>query len=740
MSLNKLNSFMDAANIAESVKAEDDGENKLNKIGENVIDWFNQDFDSMKDWIEFAQLGVDLMKPERESKSTPWEGAANFHSPMMFEASLDFANRASLEVLRPKNLVKAEIIGLDKDGEKKKSADRVATFENYQINHQIKGWRKKHKKLLYSMPSYGTVFKKMVFDPLFGRPTSHLIQYPNFAVSQGAETLEEARSFTQVLSFSRNEVIARVEAGLWLDQDYYDDPAEGENASDTGSNEANDADTAADNDDRWFEQRSSIDLDGDGFAEPYIITVHESSGLVARIVARYDDKTIFVDYKDEILNLFDATEQLNADKGKNNEDIPDDLDFKQFKLVRIEPLQDVVKYGLIPSVDGTFLDLGYFHLLGALTMGVNTTTNLLLNTGHLITNPAGFLAKGFRKKMGPLRLKPGEWKSTNVDAAQLQSGMLTPPYREPSITLFQLNEKLELAGRQLAASTDLSGQLTAQTAPTTALALIHESLIAQSALMDGVVTGMTDEFQILFKIDQRTIKQKDYQTVLDDEEANFEKDFNSDLMDILPTANPEMSSKAQRIQTAEVFLSQLPVIVQAGGNPMAVIKNWADAINSEMSAEVFPESGGTMTPEEEQLIKSMQQTQEQQNALAAAQLEATQKQTELLDRELSRLEKETDAKVEKLSAEAQETRHNTRKSVLTLKEQVGQLKADIILTLEKAETEDTKNSINKYTAQIEGIQKKIDAIGAINDATSATTVNRGNTVPIRIQSPITGTV
>jgi len=740
MSLNKLVSFIDNPNIAESIQKEDDGDNKLSLIGQNVCEWYEQDWDSMTEWVEFSELGVDLMKPTKASKSTPWEGAANFHSPMMMQASLDFANRASLEVLRPKNLVKADIIGKDTENQKKEAAERVTTFMNYQVNHQIKDWRRKQKKLFYSLPSYGTVFKKCVFDPLFGRPTTHLIQYPNFAVSQGAESLEEARSFTQTLAFSRNQVTERVDAELWLDQEYYMDPAEGENASDTGSNEQTDSTEAEDNEERWFEQRSNIDLDGDGYAEPYVITVHEKSGLVARIVARYDEQSIFVEYKDKIMTLPEAVSLRADDLAEQKIEIPEEVDFSEFELVRIEAIQDVVKYGLIPSFDGTLLDLGYFHLLGALTMAINTTTNQLLNAGHLANLQGGFLAKGARKKMGPISMRPGQYISTNIEAAQLQNSIRPHLFKEPSQTLFQLNEKMEAEGRSLVASTDLDGQITAQTAPTTALAIIHESLLTLSALMDNVIQAMSDEFQILFHIDQRTLDPAEYQNVLDDEKANFETDFNSQLMDIIPTADPEMSSKAQRVQTAESFMSQLPTIIQAGGQGMPIIKAWANAINSELASQVFPDDPGQMTPEEEQLVKAQTEKQQQANELAKQQLDNAQRQAALLEREFTRLDKESEAKNDKTRAEAEKVRQDTRASAAKLGDEIEQLKADIILTLEKAETEDVKNDIGVFTTKLDAIKAKTDAIGALTNAANATNPDRRDGIPTLVKSSLTGTI
>ena len=132
--------------------------------------------------------------------------------------------------------------------------------------------------------------------------------------------------------------------------------------------------------------------------------------------------------------------------------------------------------------------------------------------------------------MGTLKLKIGQYQSTEISAKEMQTGILPNPSPEPSTTLFALNEKLEAQGRNFAAIVDASGQITANTAPTTALALIQESLISTSALMGRVIKGMSNEFQIIFKLNQTTFDPELYKTILDDPEANAIQDFNNQTL------------------------------------------------------------------------------------------------------------------------------------------------------------------------------------------------------------------
>lgn len=712
MPIKELLEFIGKENIAEDIDKD-----KLAILGMRVKRQFTEDWGSMQEWMEGVDQGAKLMKQEFHPKSTPWDGASNFKTPLLSAASIAFGDKASLEILRARNLVKADIIGRDKDGEKQEVADRVTEAMNYQVNHQMKGWRKDQKRMLYSLPNTGCFFKKTAFDPLLGRTVSHIIQYPDFAVNQATTCLETNRSFTQILDISKNEVLERQAEGVWLDVDLYPEDAEG----DEGSNEKAETTNSEANSDRFLEQQCFADLDDDGYEEPYIVTVHERSMTVVRVVPRYDERSFIVKTRQgRIMSIVDALRTRTADSIINGESSPDDLpeveSIDEFELVRINPTQQITKYGFIPAPDGTFLDLGYSHLLGAIAQSINSTTNQLTDAGTLRNVGGGFLAKGFRKKMGPMRLKIGEWKSTDISAKDLQTGMMPNPTPEPSQTLFALNQKLEEQGRSFAATVDASGQIAANTAPTTALAIIQESMISTSALMGRVIDGMSDEFQILFRINQSTFDPELYKVILDDEEANAVSDFNDETLDIVPTASPEMSSKMQRMQLAVVEMENIASVVQAGGNPMPIVKNFFERIGSNNLDEIFPEEP---TDQQAAEMKRFTEAQEQQNALAEQQLQLSQLQTEILSREQERLDADTQRKID---------------------ETIGQLtrwQAQNILDMEKAESEDVKNGINKYTAELDGQIKILTAIGADNvrrdDIRNQVTASQAADIPGGVQ-------
>lgn len=699
MSISQLTGYIGQPNIAEDLDDE-----VLVALGKRVRRQFDEDLESMKDWVEQVDNGVKLMQQEWKPKSTPWEGASNYKDPLLTEASVKFGDKATLELLRTKDLVSADVIGPDPQMQKKAICERIKEAMNYQINYDIEGWRDDQERLFYCLPNYGTVFKKIVYDEIEEVCESSVISYPNFVVNQATKSMEKCRSFSHILDFGKNEVFERVQSGRWLDIDLYPESSNGktQGEGDSGTNEANSVTDAIDNDDAFIEQQCYYDLDEDGYEEPYIVTIHSKTDKVVRVVARFDEQSIIVKYQNKVMPLSEA-KQLERDMRSQMFGgaqamaligLPEDAAAAKdddFELRKIVPFQNVVKYGFIPAPDGTFLDYGYAHLLGAITQALNSSTNQLTDAGTLSNVGGGLLSKEFRKTKGVQRMRPGEWKATDVPADKLKNGIVPVPMKEPSQTLYQLNQDMLNRGMGFLATVDVSGKIQANTPPTTALAIIQEAVIPTTALFMRILRAESREFKVLYRINQRTFPADKYQQILDDPQADPVQDFNYQYMDVCPTANAEMTSKMQRIQTAQIEMEHWPTVMQAGGNPLPIIKNFYEAIGSQLVDQIFPEEGSMSSQEKEQLDQMKKQV-ELQNQIAMMQLQ-------ILEREQTRLDKETDAELRKVAAEIEEIRVGIVETLAKARK-----------AAEEAESEAVKNQISVYTTEIDGIISQYTAV------------------------------
>ncbi len=650
-----------------------DGEKILMKLGTQVVEDFERDDDSMLDWKEMVRNGLKLAAQDTRGKSEPWDNATNFKSPAIMEASITFGDRALTELLRGRNILKADVIGADPQQEKKQSAENVVEFMNWQLTYEMKDWRPTQQKLFYELPPVGALFKKVFFDSIDRINKSELIHYPDFVINQSASSLEEA-TFTHPMDFSQDEVLERQKAGLWLDVNIYPEDADG----DEGSNAEQEEIHAIDNPEQFLEQNCWFDLDEDDYREPYTVTVHKNSRQVVRIVPRYGVNDIFVKDKTDVIRSLEQEDLENQNS---------------IKLVRIKPKPNLVYYEFIPSFDGTFLGLGYYHLLSSLTKANNNLTNMLTDAGVLANLQGGFLAKGFRKRMGELRMKPGSWQSTDISAQDLQNGIFPFPFKEPSTVLFQLNEKLEERANKLTANTDLKGLLAPNAPAATTLALIQETMLPTSAILQRVIGAESKEFMLLFLLDAEFTDPVVYREILDNPEADFRQDFNIDRMDVLPTANPEMSSRMQRLQRAQVLMdpNQLQIITMSGGDIRPILNNWFDAIGAEeMINEVYP-SKEEMTEEQQARIEAQQQQAQQQAQLLDIQVEHAERRIELDELDKQSMAAERASKI--------------RLNLMNMQK----IESETILNLEKAESEQVKNQIDTYTAQLTGIRDAIKA-------------------------------
>lgn len=743
-SLMDLIGFTDETNIAELL---DDHE--LTAIASQVKTDFEADEDSMEDWSKMTEKGLELGKPATDSQDEPWEQAANFKSPSLQTEAYRFGERASSELLRPKDLVKAEIIGptmaeapqeaaqaemqgaalqgmpapegqppglegpsvtneaapaaaeapaQTEDG-KEARGDRISSYMSYQLNHEIPEWRDQQRSLFYRLPNMGTVWKKTYYDPLREHVVSDLIQYPSFAIDQSTTSLEELSCFTHILEMRSNDVESMQRMGLWLDI----------NLSFINENDDDDKSESHDSVNNFLEQQTFYDLDGDGYEEPYIITVHQASNKVVSIVPRFKLSDIMVtdgketvmldelygEMSDELgpIDKPDGTVKmgLQVEAGLDGAGAPiyESVSADKYEIVKIRPERNLTAYRFMPSPDGSFLGVGYYQLLSGLVEGINKSTNELINAGTLNNQQSGYLAKGMRAKLGDDRFKPGELKSTNIPAQDLMNGILYHQFKEPSTVLLQLMQDMRGYIKEVVSSADLSEILSTNTAASTVLMMIEESQSSTTSLMSEQARSMGKEYQIIFALNAIYTDPEHYQEVLDNPAADYEADFSSGGYDILPTANPEMASKSQRIQQGQILNENFERLVQAGGDPHAIEYRFLESLGIDDIDELMPPPSQEFMAVQTQAKQAQAQASEAQAKLMAAQATA-------------------------LEANAQSMLTNAQIKEAKLPEEIEKLKSETIKNLEQAESEQAGNQIDLYTSQlkqIEGIQALMNTLG-----------------------------
>jgi len=280
-----LEDIQDADNLADLLKDEE-----LKDIGRRVRESYETDEQSRRKWKIRNEDATELALQITKAKTTPWPNAANVKFPLLTIAALQFASRAYPALVKAPDLVKFRVQGRDQDGQKAARAGRISAHMSYQLLEQDEAWEEDQDKAFLALPILGCLFKKSYYDPVLGHNVSKLVLPKDLAVHYYAKSIEEAARKTEIFELYTNEVRERELRGIFKEQDYGPPETPTEKPEDSRQGltaPLDDKDTPR----TFLEQHLFLDLDGDGYKEPYVVTIEKATEKVARIVARIGEIT-----------------------------------------------------------------------------------------------------------------------------------------------------------------------------------------------------------------------------------------------------------------------------------------------------------------------------------------------------------------------------------------------------------------------------------------------------------------
>lgn len=566
------------------------------KIASECKSAFDDDLRSRGEWESNIDDWIALAKQTKQDKTYPWPGASNVKYPLVATAAMQFAAR-SYPSLVPSNgkVVNSVVIGKDTTGEKYEKAQRVSTYMSYQIMHEMRGWEEDMDKMLMMLPIVGTMFKKTWYDKVEDKIKSKLILPKYLVVNYWTTNLDESERISEVIHMSPRLLKERQNMGVYAEEDLGDPVAENHLMPD-------DADTNSKSIPYTIiEQHTFLDLDDDGYAEPYIVTFDYSSGKLLRISRRYllDDVVL-----------------------KDDEET----------IARIKPIQMYTKFGFIPNPDGSFYDIGFGVLLGPINESVNTLINQLVDSGHLHNLQSGFIGKALRVKMGDQSLRPGEWRPVNATADDLRKQIVPLPTKEPSSVLFQLMGTLITSGKELASVAEIfTGKMPGQNTPaTTTMATVEQGMKVFTAVYKRIFRALSQEFEKIFDLNKLYTDPNKYITVLDMEIGP--DDFDKAACDVSPGADPNAASQQEKLMKAQGLMEMLQI---AGPmlNPIKVISRVMEAQEQPNWQELFSDevqqSGQVPPPPPDPKMMAIQAKMQADQQKAAMDIQAKQAKMEL---------------------------------------------------------------------------------------------------------------
>ena len=501
------------ANLAEYI---DDRE--LSTIASDLLDDFETDQSSRKEWVDTYVDGLKLLGMKYEDRTEPWPGACGVFYPLLSEAAVRFQAESIMETFPASGPVKTQIVGkLSKD--KEDAAERVKDDMNWRLTEQMPEYRPEHEKMLWSLSLAGSAFKKVYYDPALGRQVSMFVPAEDIVVPYGASDLRSSPRIAQIMRKTKNEVKKLQHAGFYRDVDLGEPSGV---LDDIEKRKAEEQGMSATMDDRYRIIEMCVDLDLAGFEDsdkngptgialPYIVTIDKGTSQILAIRRNW--------YADDPL-----------------------------KLKRMH----YTHYIYIPGFG--FYGFGLIHLVGGFAKSGTSLIRQLVDAGTLSNLPGGLKSRGLRVKGDDTPIAPGEFRDVDVPSGSIRDNILPLPYKEPSQVLYQLLQTIVEEGRRFAATADMQiSDLSANTPVGTTLAVLERTLKVMSAVQARLHYSMRQEFKLLAAI-IRDYLPTEYNYDVDSPIGRAVKQSDYDNVDVIPVSDPNATTLAQRVTQYQAVL------------------------------------------------------------------------------------------------------------------------------------------------------------------------------------------
>jgi chaperonin GroES len=561
------------------------------KIGQDCKRGVEIDEASREQWIERHDKALALAMQRTDEKSYPFEGASNIIYPLITTGANQFAARALPAIIPGANIVKCkingddsgvyEVMGVDPQtgqpqanmitppGAKAGKAARVGEHMSYQLLEEMEEWEPDTDRLLHYLAIAGTAFRKLWYDNQKGRPRSRFIPATNLIVSMDAESLDSAGRVSERFHLHPHQVIEKVRRGEW----FYDGD-ELENDLKSSSDMENDQAPLA-----FIEQYVRLDLDDDGYPEPYIVFFREDDGKVFQITPHF-------------------TEQ--------------DIEQNEYgEIAAIPCYPPYTQYDFLPNPENGLYGIGLGWLLGPLNEQINTTLNQINDAAHLQNTPMGFIASGLRVRGGDMRFKPGEFKQVDATGGNIRENLYQLQFPGPSPVLFSLLGMIIDSGNDIASVKDaMMGQTESNVQPMALQQLIEQGTVQFNSIFKRVHRSLRRELKMLFRLNALTLNQDQYYTFLDLEKQVQVDDYDMESVDVTPVTDPTMAARGQKAVQAQTLMQ---LMAQFGGllNPQKVLMSVLEASGVEDPQEYlaqqqppqpdFKEQAGLMRAETDRM-------------------------------------------------------------------------------------------------------------------------------------------
>ena len=493
-------------------------ERDLKSMANELIQEYKKDKLSRKEWEDAYIKGLDLLGTKYQEVTKPFKGASGVTHPLLAESVTRFQAQAYKELVPSDGPVRTQVVGLQTPATEQQ-ADRVKDYMNYLLMEEMEDYTTDMDQMLFYLPLSGSTFKKVYYDALLGRAVSKFIPAEDLVVPYFASDLKDCERITHVIKMTQNEVTKKMAGGFYRDIELTESHTE----PDDVQKKLNQLEGIKKTGDDYLHTilEMHVDLNLDDYEQfddrakkikiPYIVTIDEGSGEVLSIYRNYR---------------------------------PMDLSFQRIEYF--------VHYKFLPGLG--FYGFGLTHMIGGLSQAATQSLRQLIDAGTLKNLPAGFKSRGIRVRDDDQPIQPGEFRDVDAPGGNIRDQFFNLPFTEPSVTLYNLLGFVVQAGQKFAAITDTAvGNDTQNRAVGTTMALMERGSRVMSGVHKRCYYAMRLEFKILARICAESLPPEYPYDVYGGPRQIKAADFDN-RVDILPVADPNIMSMAQRVTLAQAQL------------------------------------------------------------------------------------------------------------------------------------------------------------------------------------------
>ena len=494
-------------------------ERTLKDMAMELIQEYKKDKLSRKEWEDAYIKGLDLLGTKYQEVTKPFKGASGVTHPLLAESVTQFQAQAYKELVPSDGPVRTQTVGLVTPAIEQQS-ERVKDYMNYLLMEEMEEFTTDMDQMLFYLPLSGSTFKKIYYDAMLDRPVSKFVPAEDLVVPYFASDLKDCERITHVVKMTQNEVLKKQAAGFYRDIELIESNTE----PDDVQKKLNQLEGIKRTGDDYLHNilEMHVDLHLEDYEEnfddkakkikiPYIVTIDEGSGEVLSIYRNYR---------------------------------PDDPSYSRIEYF--------VHYKFLPGLG--FYGFGLTHMIGGLSQTATQALRQLIDAGTLKNLPAGFKSRGIRVRDDDQPIQPGEFRDVDAPGGNIRDQFFNLPFTEPSVTLYNLLGFVVQAGQKFAAITDSNiGNDVQNRAVGTTMALMERGSRVMSGVHKRCYYAMRLEFKILARICGESLPPMYPYDVYGGPREIKAADFDN-RVDILPVADPNIMSMAQRVTLAQTQL------------------------------------------------------------------------------------------------------------------------------------------------------------------------------------------